>query len=127
MLSKSKCKTVWPSNHHSHLERLRRKWYIFLPNSLRKRTAVIVALATDAGLGTLKNRRLDNSPGIHSLDKEVVDKITNFYLTTSWICPGECCDCEKTKIQKQYLLTTLKEAHAMRHETHNVALRILHI
>ena len=32
-----------------------------LPNSPRKRTAEIAALATDAGLGTLKNRRLDNT------------------------------------------------------------------
>ena len=34
---------------------------VVLPNSPRKRTAVIAALATDAGLGTLKNRRLDNT------------------------------------------------------------------
>ena len=72
----------------------------------------------------MKNRRLDNKPGIHSVDKEVADKVTNFYLTTSLICPGEKDVVivrkpgeEKTKLQKQYLLTTLKEGHAMRHET----------
>ena len=54
----------------------------FIPNLPRKWTAVIVAVATDAGHGTLKNRRLDNNPGIHSVDKEVVDKVANFYLTT---------------------------------------------
>ena len=105
----------------------------FLPNSPRKWTAVIAALVTDAGHGTLKNRTLDNNPEIHLMDKEVVDKITNFYLTTSWICPGEKGVVmvrkpgeEKTKFQK-YLLTTLEEAHAMRHETHNLAVCILHI
>ena len=46
------------------------------------------------------------------MDKEVVDKVTNFYLTTSWICPGEKDVVivskpgeEKTKLQKQYTLT----------------------
>ena len=82
----------------------------------------------------MNNRRLDNNPRIHSMDKEVVDKVANFYLTTSWICPGENGVVivrkpgeEKSKRQKQYLLTTLKEAHAMRHETHNLAVCILHI
>ena len=77
-------------------------------------------LSPRSGLGTLKNRRLDNNPGIHSM--EVVDKVTNFYLTITWICPGEKDVVivrkpgeEKTKLQKQYLLTQLKEAHAVKH------------
>ena len=103
-----------------------------LPNSPRKRTAVIPALATVAGLGTLKNRRLDNNPGIHSMEKKIVGKITNFHLTTSWICPGEkdvviVRKHGEEKTQKQYLLTAPKEVHAMRHETHSLAVCILHI
>ena len=84
-----------------------------LPNSPRKRTAVIAALAH------VKTRKLDN-PGIHSIDKEVADKVTNFYLVSSWICPGQKDVViirkpgeKKTKLQKPYLLTTLKEDHAM--------------
>ena len=68
------------------LGKAKKKIVKFLPNSPRKRNAVI---ATVAGLGTLKSRRLDNNPRIHSVDKEVVDKVANFYLTTSWICLGE--------------------------------------
>ena len=68
------------------------------------------------------------------MDKEVVDKVTNFYLTTSRIHPGDKNVVimrkpgeEKTKLQKLYLLTTLEEAHAMRHEAHNLTVCILHI
>ena len=102
------------------LGKAKKKAVSFLPNSPRKWTAVIAALASDAGLDTSKNRRMDNNPGIHSMDKEVVDKVTNFYLTTLWICPGDKDVVivrkpgeEKTKLQKPYLLTTLNEAHVM--------------
>ena len=100
------------------LGKAKKKLVPHLPKSPRKRVAVIAALATDAGISCGKIRRSDT--GGHTMDKELIDKVTNFYLKTSWICPGKNDVVivrkpgkEKTKLQKQYLLTTLKAAHAI--------------
>ena len=86
-----------------------------LPNSPRKQTVIITALATDIGHTNLKSRKPENNPGIHC-----IYKVTNFYLMSSWVCPGQKGVAnirrsreKNTKLQTPNLLATLKEAHAM--------------
>jgi len=57
---------------------------------------------------------------------ELVDKIIDIYVMNSWVSPGQTDVVagrgpgeEKIKIQKQNLLTTLKEAHAMFFDENN--------
>ena len=52
--------------------------------------------------------------------EEKINNISNFYLSNSWMCPGQKDKFiirkpgqEKKTVQKQYMLTTLREAHAM--------------
>jgi len=78
------------------LGKAKRKVEPFLQKLPRKRSAVIAALAEDAGLPDSKQMTTQKrSPS--SLSEGVVKKVTNFYLSTSWVCPGiKDCDFERT-------------------------------
>ena len=90
-----------------------------LPPSPTKRRAVVTALANDMGLA-VKNPGSDAGSANRAVDTETAKKVTDFYLETSWMCPGQKDTFiirhpgeQKKVVQKQYMLTTIKEAHAM--------------
>jgi hypothetical protein len=96
--------------------RAKRRVLRYLPKSPRKRKVVLQSLARDVGIATspkAKRRCTDD------VRLQTGEKVKEFYLSTSWICPGlkDCVtvkeDGVKKTIQKQYLLTTVKEAHSM--------------
>jgi hypothetical protein len=94
-----------------------------LPKSPRKRAAVVLSLAAEYGLTP---KRPNVKTGHSALSQETIDMVEKFYIDVSWACPGmkdvvivrKRNSGEKEKLQKHYLLTTLKEAHAMFEEEH---------
>ena len=91
-----------------------------LPASPRKRIAVVSEVASAIGIPAASQQKQTTFIGSRMIDEETKSKIHNFYLSTSWICPGKkdvviirSPGKKKRTEQKQYLLSTLKEAHAM--------------
>lgn len=81
---------------------------------------MIACLATEAGL--LIQLTLTESGSVFYCyqPRNRALRVVDFYLTTPWMCPGQKnvyilrdkVTAKKKKIQKQYMLTTLAEAHA---------------
>ena len=75
-----------------------------------------MSLAHEHGM----NSPIDSFSGNRSICEETIQKVKSHFLENSWICPGRK-DVTivhhkkkgKEKRQKQYLLTTLKEAYSL--------------
>ena len=87
-----------------------------LPNSPQKRIELIRTLAEDAGLEHHANKKQRTE----STDGEIKSKVQEFYLEESWMCPGvkdtvtvNSPGMPKQTVQKQFMMTTIKEAHEM--------------
>ena len=91
-----------------------------LPASPWKRAAVVSEIASAIGIPAASQRKQTTFIGNRMIDKETKSQIHNFYLSTSWICPVKkdlviirSPGKKKGTEQKQYILSTLKEVHAM--------------
>ena len=72
----------------------------------------------------MKKAKTDS--GNRGIDSEIERKVVEFYLNMSWMYPGQKDSFiiqglgkQKKMVQKQYMLTTLKEANAMYIEAHS--------
>ena len=104
------------------LGKAKQKVMASLPSSPRRRTAVIASLATDVGLQAKEPRTsaLVNDSGNRCIDVATKELVIDFFLKTSWMCPGQKDTViirlpgkKKETVQKQYMLTTIREAHAV--------------
>ena len=60
-----------------------------LPASPRKIAAVVSEVASAIGIAATIGRKQDIFNGNKTLDEETESKTHDFYLSTSWICPGK--------------------------------------
>ena len=88
-----------------------------LPRSPRKKMIVLQELASDIGL--ISKQKEVKKTNTLALRSEIKNKVEMFFLETSWVCPGKKDyvtiekNKKKIKMQKQFMLSTLKEAHGM--------------
>ena len=60
-----------------------------LPASPGKRAAVVSEVASAIGIAAASQRKQTTLNGNKMINEETKSKIHNFYLSTSWICPGK--------------------------------------